>query len=34
MEIGFYKTGEINGPSYVKITLRSSALMNIENDDE
>ena len=33
MTILFYKTGETNGSSYVKIPLRSSAILNIENDD-
>ena len=28
MKIGFYKTSELNGSSYVKIPLRSNALMN------
>ena len=30
----FYKTGEMNGRSYVKIRLRPSAILNIENDDK
>ena len=30
MKIGFYKTGEINCSSYVKIPLRSKALKNIK----
>ena len=30
----FYKTGELNGSSYVKIPLRSFALINIENNDK
>ena len=34
MTIYFYKTGEMNGRSYVKIPLRSSAVLNIENDDK
>ena len=34
MKISFYKTGELNGSSYVKIPLRSSALMNIKNNDK
>ena len=34
MTIYFYKTNELNGSSYVKIPLRSSAILNIENDDE
>ena len=32
--IYFYKTGEIKGSSYVKKRLRSSAILNIENDDK
>ena len=34
MIIYFYKTGEMNGLSYVKIPLRSSAILNTENDDK
>ena len=34
MTIFFYKTGEMNGSSFVKIPLRSSAILNIENDDK
>ena len=34
MTMYFYKTGEINGGSYVKIPLRSNAILNIENDDK
>ena len=34
MTIYFYKTKELNGSSYVKIPLRSSAILNIENDDK
>ena len=34
MKIGFYKTGEINGSRYVKILLRSNALININNYDK
>ena len=33
MSISFYKSGELNGSSYVKIPLRS-ALLNIKNDDK
>ena len=33
MKISFYKTGELNGTSYVKIPLRSNAILNIENND-
>ena len=31
MKISFYKSGELNGSSYVKIPLRSSAILNIQN---
>ena len=34
MTIYFYKTGEMNSRSHVKIPLRSSAVLNIENDDK
>ena len=34
MKISFYKTGELNGSSYVKIPLRSSAILNIQNIDK
>ena len=34
MKIRFYKTCELNGSSYGKILLRSSALLNIKNDDQ
>ena len=34
MKIGFYKTEELNGSSYVKIPLRSNALLNIHNNDK
>ena len=34
MKIGFYKTGELNGSSYVKISLRSNALINIKKNDK
>ena len=34
MTLYFYKTGEINGGSYVKNPLRSNAILNIENDDK
>ena len=33
MTIHFHKTTEMNVSSYVKIPLRSSAILNIENDD-
>ena len=32
MKVRFYKTGELNGSSYVKIPLRSNASRNIKND--
>ena len=32
MKLRFYKTGELNGSSYVKIPLRSIALINIKNN--
>ena len=34
MSITFYKTGDLNGSSYVKLLLRSSALISIKNDDK
>ena len=34
MKKSFYKTGELNGPSYVKIPLRSSALISFDNKDK
>ena len=34
MKIRFYKTGELNGSTYVKILLRSNAILNIENNDK
>ena len=34
MKISFYKTGELNGSSCVKIPLRSSAILNIQNNDK
>ena len=33
-KLSFYKTEELNGSSYVKIPLRSSALLNIQNADK
>ena len=30
----FHKTGELNGSNYVKILLRSNAILNIENNDK
>ena len=32
MKISFYKTTELDGTSYVKIPLRSSAILNIQNN--
>ena len=34
MIICFYRTGEIDGRSYVKIPLRSNSISNIENNDK
>ena len=34
MKISLYKTGELNGTSYVKTPLRSSAILNIQNNDK
>ena len=34
MTIFFYKTNEMNGSNYVKIPLRSNAILNIENNDK
>ena len=34
MMVKFYKTGDMNGRSYVKFPLRSNAILNIENDDK
>ena len=34
MRIRLYKTNELNGSSYIKIPLRSSAILNIENNDK
>ena len=33
MTIYLYKTGELNGSNYVKIPLRSNAILNIEKND-
>ena len=33
LTISLYKSGELNGSSYVKIPLRSSALVHIKNND-
>ena len=32
--ISFYKSGELNGSSYVKVPLRSLAIINNKNDDK
>ena len=34
MKLSFHKTGKLNGSSYVKIPLRSSAILNIQNNDK
>ena len=34
MTVYFYKTNELNGSNYVKIPLRSNAILNIENIDK
>ena len=34
MTISFYNTGNMDGSSYVKVPLRSSAKLNIKNDDK
>ena len=34
MKISFYKTTELNGSSYVKIPLRSSAILNFQSNDK
>ena len=34
MAKSFYKTNEMNGSNYVKIPLRSNAILNIENNDK
>ena len=34
MSISFYNTGSMDGSSYVKIPLRSSAIVNVKNDDK
>ena len=34
MKISFYKTTELNGSSYVKIPLRTSAILNVQNNDK
>ena len=34
MTIYFYKTNDLNGSNYIKIPLRSNAILNIENNDK
>ena len=34
MTISFYNTGNMDGSSYVKVPLRSSAIVNIKSDDK
>ena len=34
MTICFFKTGEMNGSIYVKVPLRTNAILNIENNDK
>ena len=34
MTICFYKTNDLNGSNYIKIPLRSNAILNIENNDK
>ena len=34
MKIGFYKTGGLIGSSYIKLPLRSNALINFQIDDK
>ena len=34
MTVYFYKTNELNGLNYIKIPLRSNAILNIENKDK
>ena len=34
MKISFYKTTELDGTSYVKIPLKSNAILNIQNNDK
>ena len=34
MKISFWKTGELNGTSYVKNPLRSAAILNVQNNDK
>ena len=34
MKISFYKTGKVNGTSFVKLPLRSSAILNVQNNEK
>ena len=34
MTLYFYKTGELKGSNYIKVPLRSNAILNIENNDK
>ena len=34
MKLSFYKTTELDGTSYVKIPLRSNAILNVQNNDK
>ena len=34
LTVYFYKTSEMNGSNYVKIPLRSNAILNVENNDK
>ena len=34
MKTSFFKTGELSGSSYVKIPLKSNAILNFKNDDK
>ena len=34
MTIYFYETNEMNGSNYVKVPLRSNAILNVENNDK
>ena len=34
MKLSFYKSTELDGTPYVKIPLRSSAILNVQNNDK
>ena len=34
MKLSFYKTGGLNGTSCVKVPLRASAILNVQNNDK